>query len=103
VKLTILEFDRPSRNDIHPTMKPVALFEYNIENNTKGQDIVLDLFLGSGTTIIACENLGRKGRGMEYDPKYAQVIVERYVDYTSNPKIKINGVEVDWYEYKENK
>lgn len=97
---TILEFDRPLRNDIHPTMKPVALFEYNIKNNTKGQDIVLDLFLGSGTTFMACENLGRKGRGLEYDPKYAQVIVQRYVDYTSNPKIKINGVEVDWYEYK---
>ena len=100
---TILEFDRPSRNDIHPTMKPVSLFEYNIENNTKGQDIVLDLFLGSGTTIIACENLNRRGRGMEYDPKYAQVIIQRYVDYTSNPKIKINGVDVDWYEYKESK
>ena len=100
---TILEFDRPSRNDIHPTMKPVDLIEYNIMNNTKGQDIVLDLFLGSGTCLIACENTGRFCRGMEFDPKYAQVIIQRYVDYTSNPKIKINGVEVDWYEYKENK
>lgn len=100
---TILEFDRPSKNDIHPTMKPVALFEYNIQNNTKGQDIVLDLSYGSGTTMIACENLNRRARGMEFDPKYAQVIIQRYVDYTSNPKIKINGQEVDWYEYNDNK
>lgn len=98
---TILEFDRPSRNDIHPTMKPVDLIEYNIMNNTKGKDVVLDLFLGSGTCLIACENTGRCCRGMEFDPKYAQVIIQRYVDYTSNSKIKINGQEVDWYEYKE--
>ena len=97
---TILEFDRPMRNDIHPTMKPVNLFEYNISNNTKGQDIVLDLFLGSGTAIIACENLGRKARGMEFDPKYAQVIVQRWCDYTSIDTIKINGVEVSWNDYK---
>ena len=100
---TILEFDRPSKNELHPTMKPVNLIEYNISNNTKGQDIVLDLFLGSGTTLIACENLGRRCRGAELDAKYVQVIVQRYVEYTSNPMIKINGKEVDWYEYKEQK
>ena len=61
----------------------------------------MDLFLGSGSTLIACENLSRYCYGMELDEKYAQVIVQRYVDYTSNPKIKINGVDVDWYEYKE--
>lgn len=98
---TILEFDRPSRNDIHPTMKPVDLIEYNIANNTKGQDVVLDLFLGSGTAIIACENLGRKARGLEYDPKYAQVIIQRWCDYTSIDTIKINGETVSWSEYKE--
>ena len=52
---TILEFDRPSRSGEHPTMKPVALFEYQMLNNTKGGDIVLDTFGGSGTTVIACE------------------------------------------------
>lgn len=98
---TILEFDRPQRNDIHPTMKPVDLFEYQIGNNTKGQDIVLDLFLGSGTTIIGCENMGRKGYGMEYDPKYAQVIIQRWCDYTQIDTIKINGEEVLWSEYKD--
>ena len=51
--------------------------------------------------MIACENLSRQCYGMELDEKYAQVIVQRYVDYTNNPKIKINGKEVDWYEYKE--
>lgn len=88
------------RNDIHPTMKPVDLIEYNITNNTKGQDIVLDLFLGSGTSIIACENLGRKCRGLEFDPKYAQVIVQRWCDYTQIDTIKINGETVSWSEYK---
>ena len=97
---TILEFDRPQRNDIHPTMKPVDLFEYQIGNNTKGQDIVLDLFLGSGTTIIGCENMGRNGYGLEYDPKYAQVIIQRWCDYTSIDTIKINGVEASWNDYK---
>lgn len=97
---TILEFDRPQRNDIHPTMKPVDLFEYQIGNNTKGQDIVLDLFLGSGTTIIGCENMGRNGYGLEYDPRYAQVIIQRWCDYTSIDTIKINGEEVSWNDYK---
>jgi site-specific DNA-methyltransferase (adenine-specific) len=97
---TILEFDRPQRNDIHPTMKPVDLFEYQIGNNTKGQDIVLDLFLGSGTTIICCENMGRHGRGLEFDPKYVQVIIQRWCDYTQIDSIKINGEMVSWNDYK---
>ena len=75
---TILEFDRPSRNDEHPTMKPVALFEYQMLNNTKGGDIVLDLFGGSGTTAIAAEKNGRVAYLMELDPKYCDVIVTRW-------------------------
>jgi DNA modification methylase len=100
---SVLEFDRPTRNDIHPTMKPVALFEYLIKNSSKKGELVFDAFLGSGTTIIACENTKRYAVGVEYDPRYAQAIVQRYVDYTNNPKIKINGKEVDWYEYKKSK
>lgn len=88
---------------VHPTQKPVELMEKGIFNCSRTRSIVMDLFLGSGSTLIACENLSRFCYGMELDEKYAQVIVQRYVDYTSNPKIKINGVEVDWYEYKENK
>ena len=79
---TILEFDKPSRNGKHPTMKPVALFEYQMLNNTKGGDIVLDLFGGSGTTIIAAEKNGRYGYLMELDPKYCDVIVQRWQEFT---------------------
>lgn len=79
---TILEFDRPARNAEHPTMKPVALFEYQILNNTKGGDTVLDGFGGSGTTLIAAEKNGRVARLMELDPKYVDVIVRRWQDFT---------------------
>lgn len=79
---TVLEFDRPTRNAEHPTMKPVALFEYQMLNNTKGGDIVLDSFGGSGTTAIACEKHGRFGRLMELDPKYCDVIVRRWQAFT---------------------
>lgn len=78
---TILEFDKPSRNGEHPTMKPVALFEYQMLNNTKGGDIVLDSFGGSGTTLIAAEKNGRVARIMELDPKYCDVILQRYVAF----------------------
>ena len=79
---TILEFDRPSRNGEHPTMKPVALFAYQMLNNTKGGDIVLDSFGGSGTTLIAAEQHGRLARLMELDPRYCDVIVKRWQDWT---------------------
>jgi len=78
---TILEFDRPSRAEKHPTMKPVDLLVYQMTNNTKGEDIVLDSFLGSGSTMIAAEKCGRVCFGLELDPKYCDVIVQRYVDY----------------------
>jgi site-specific DNA-methyltransferase (adenine-specific) len=79
---TILEFDKPSRNGEHPTMKPVALFEYQMLNNTKGGDIVLDSFGGSGTTMLAAEKNGRIAYVMELDPKYCDVIVKRWEDFT---------------------
>ena len=79
---TILQFDKPSRNGEHPTMKPVELFEYQMLNNTKGSDLVLDSFAGSGTTAIACEKHGRNARLMELDPKYCDVIVKRWQDFT---------------------
>lgn len=84
---TILEFDRPSRNAEHPTMKPVELFEYQMLNNTKGSDIVLDSFSGSGTTAIACEKHGRQARLMELDPKYCDVIIKRWQDFTGQKAI----------------
>jgi DNA modification methylase len=79
---TLLQFDKPSRNAEHPTMKPVELFSYQIENSSKPGGIVLDSFGGSGTTVIACEQLGRSSRVMELDPKYCDVIVNRWQDFT---------------------
>ena len=79
---TILEFDRPTSSTVHPTMKPVNLIEYQVLNNTKGSDVVLDLFGGSGSTLIACEKTGRQARLMELDPKYVDVIVRRWQEFT---------------------
>ena len=84
---TILEFDKPSRNGEHPTMKPVALFEYQMLNNTKGGDLVLDSFGGSGTTLVAAEKNGRTALLMELDPRYCDVIVKRWQDYTGQQAI----------------
>ena len=74
-----LEFDKPRKNDLHPTMKPLDLFGYLIQNSSKENQRVLDLFGGSGTTIICCQDLNRIGLAMEYDEKYADVIVKRYL------------------------
>lgn len=79
---TLWKFDRPSRNDVHPTMKPIDLIMYPIKNSSGGGDIVLDLFGGSGSTLIACEKTGRVNRSMELDPKYCDVIVKRWEDFT---------------------
>lgn len=79
---TLLQFDRPSRNKEHPTMKPVALFEYLLKNNTKKDNIVLDSFGGSGTTLIAAEKNNRVARLMELDPHYCDVIIKRWQDFT---------------------
>ena len=87
---TILNFDRPTRNDLHPTMKPIPLFDYQICNNTKGGDIVLDLFGGSGTTIMACEQNGRIGYSMEFDPRYVDVIIDRWETFTGEEAVLIS-------------
>jgi site-specific DNA-methyltransferase (adenine-specific) len=84
---TVIECKRPSKSDLHPTMKPVELMEYQILNNTKGSDIVLDLFGGSGSTMIAAEKIGRKSYLMELDPKYCDVIVKRWEDFTGKKAI----------------
>jgi site-specific DNA-methyltransferase (adenine-specific) len=87
---TCLEFDKPSRNDIHPTMKPLSLFIYQIENSSNKNSHVLDLFLGSGTTLIACEKTNRRCFGMEIDPHYCSVIIKRWEDYTGLDAHKIS-------------
>ena len=90
---TVLDFDRPKKNAEHPTMKPVPLFDYEICNSTKEGDIVLDLFGGSGTTIMACEQDGRSGYLMELDPKYVDVIVDRWEKFTGEREVLLNGEE----------
>jgi DNA modification methylase len=82
-KTTIWKIGRDAQASyVHPTQKPVALPEEAINNSSKGMDIVLDLFGGSGSTLIACEKVGRKARLMELDPKYCDVIVKRWEDFT---------------------
>lgn len=88
---TIINFDKPTRNDLHPTMKPIPLFDYQIKNNTKGGDIVLDLFGGSGTTIMACEQNGRNAYTMEFDPRYVDVIIDRWEQFTGEKAVLLNG------------
>lgn len=93
---TILKFNRPSRSEQHPTMKPVDLFAYQLCNNTKGGDVVLDSFGGSGTTLIAAEKNGRVARLMELDSKYCDVIVRRWQDFTGQKAtLESNGRTFD--------
>ena len=88
---TILEFDRPTRSKKHPTMKPVPLIAYQMANSSKAGDVVADGFGGSGTTMLAAEQLDRTCYMAELGPNYCQVIVERMFAFNSNLKIKING------------
>ena len=82
-KTTVWKIGRDAQTTYkHPTQKPVALPEEAINNSSKGQDIVLDLFGGSGSTLIACEKTGRVSRNMELDPKYCDVIVQRWQEFT---------------------
>lgn len=74
--------NKPQKNDLHPTMKPVELVQRAIENSSKSRDIVLDIFGGSGSTLIACEKTGRSARLVELDPKYCDVIVRRWQEFT---------------------
>jgi DNA modification methylase len=89
--------DKPARNDLHPTMKPVALVERAIRNSSKSRDIVLDPFGGSGSTLIGCEKTGRQARLVELDPKYCDVIVQRWQDWTGETAV----LEGDGRSYEE--
>lgn len=93
---TVLDFNRPVSSKEHPTMKPVELFAYLIENSTKKGDIILDPFLGSGTSIIAAEKLGRTCYGVEIDPHYCDIIVSRFISWCRengrSPTIYHNGI-----------
>jgi DNA modification methylase len=74
--------DKPRVNDLHPTMKPVDLIQRAIHNSSRKGELVLDLFAGSGSTLMACELTGRHARMLELDPVYVDVIVRRWQQYT---------------------
>lgn len=99
---TVWDMDKEKKCDLHPTMKPIPVVSRAIGNSSKAGDLVLDLFGGSGSTLIACEQLNRKCYMMELDPKYVDVIVQRYVDYTGNENIKLNGKDIVWEKTQKN-
>ncbi len=87
--------NKPRVNDLHPTMKPVELVERAIQNSSKSRDIVLDCFGGSGTTLIACEKSGRQARLIELDPKYCDVIVKRWEEFTGKTAVRNEAGSID--------
>ena len=88
---TVWDIDRPSRSEAHPTMKPIDLCTIALKNSSDKNQIILDMFLGSGSTLIAAEKLKRKCYGMELDEKYCDVIIERWEQFTGQKADKING------------
>lgn len=98
---TVLEFDKPLRNDKHPTMKPLELIIYQIKNSSKQKDLVGDPFLGSGTALICCEQTWRMCRGVELDPRWVDVSVDRWVKYMNDNgldyELKLNGKTIEWH------
>jgi site-specific DNA-methyltransferase (adenine-specific) len=90
-KTTIIHCDKPSKNDVHPTMKPIKLLAPLIENSSKIGELVADGFLGSGSTMVAAHQLKRRCYGTELDPKYCQVIVDRMIKLDPTLVIKRNG------------
>ena len=87
-------FNKPMRNDLHPTMKPVELVERAIRNSSKSRDIVLDLFGGSGSTLIACEKTNRSARLIELDPKYVDVIIRRWQEFSGEQAVRVGSLEL---------
>ena len=81
-------YNKPRVNDLHPTMKPVELVERALKNSSKSRDTVIDLFGGSGTTVIACEKLNRHACLMELDPRYVDVIIQRWQDYSGKEAVR---------------
>jgi DNA modification methylase len=84
---TLWEEKKPAANRLHPTAKPIELIERALINSSKSGDIAVDLFGGSGSTLIACERRGRKARLMEIDPRYADVIVRRWQEFTGKQAV----------------
>ena len=96
---TILKFNKPQANKLHPTMKPIELIKFLMQNSSKINDKVLDLFLGSGTTLIACELENRICYGMEISEEYIEIIIERWNKLTNINEIIINDKPVKFHKY----
>jgi site-specific DNA-methyltransferase (adenine-specific) len=84
---SILEFPKPTKSDLHPTMKPVELIERLVSNSSQMNETVYDPFLGSGTTLMACERLGRRCRAVEISPPYVAVAIERWATMTGKTPV----------------
>nr|MBQ4458188.1 DNA modification methylase [Clostridia bacterium] len=89
--LSVWEIDKPRESKLHPTMKPIELIANALENSTKENDCVLDVFGGSGSTLIACEQLNRKCFMCELDERYCDVIVQRWENFTGKKAVLLNG------------
>ncbi len=90
-EVTVINEKKPAKNDLHPTMKPIKLIARQVKNSSRTKERVLDLFGGSGSTLIACEQLDRKCYMMEYDPRYADVIIDRWESQTGKKAVLLNG------------
>lgn len=88
---TVIDMAKPTKSELHPTMKPIPLFDYQIRNSSKVGDNVLDLFGGSGTTLMACEQNNRNAYLMEFDPHYVDVIIARWEQFTGQKAVLVNG------------
>ncbi len=93
---SVWKIDKPRSNKEHPTMKPVELYVNALRNNSEQGDFAIDPFSGSGTMLIACEQSDRKAVCIELSPHYVDVIVQRWVNFTKQTKIKRNGIEIEW-------
>ena len=89
IPTTVINEAKPQKDEDHPTMKPVRLFGYQVTNSSRAGEIVLDTFGGSGTTVVACEQLGRKARIVELDPHYCDVIIARWEKFTGQKAVKL--------------
>jgi DNA modification methylase len=83
--------NKPFRNELHPTQKPVELVQRALRNSSRRDDLVLDPFAGSGTTLVACQRAGRQARLLELDPAYVDVIVKRYEQFTGREATRIEA------------
>jgi DNA modification methylase len=88
---SILQFDKPTSSKLHPTMKPVELVELLVNNSSRNSEVVYDPFVGSGTTLIACERLGRRCRAVEIEPKYVAVTLERWHEMTGEEPVLVES------------